>query len=246
MKDFSNKYIFIYATVLVLVVAAVLATTATLLKPFQIKNVNTEKVQNLLAAINVEASFDEAETLYKEYFKEELGINKEGNVVDVYNVAEGKMVEGTERPFAIDVKKQQSLLKEGQDVVFPLYVYEKDGQKGYVIPLQGAGLWGDIWGNIALASDFNTVVGVNFDHAGETPGLGAEITTKGFQDPFIGKHIYDAKGNFTSVIVKKNADATTGNEVDAISGGTITSVGVSDMLRNDLNFYQNYRNKIVE
>ena len=71
MKDFSNKYIFIYATVLVLVVAAVLATTATLLKPFQIKNVNTEKVQNLLAAINVEASFDEAETLYKEYFKEE-------------------------------------------------------------------------------------------------------------------------------------------------------------------------------
>ena len=104
-------------------------------------------------------------------------------------------------------------------------------------------MWDDIWGNIALASDFNTVIGVNFDHAGETPGLGAEIATKEFQKPFIGKHIYDANGNFTSVPVKKNA---TGNEVDAISGGTITSTAVSDMLYNDLNFYQNYRNKIVE
>ena len=246
MREFSNRYIFIYATVLVVVVAAILSTTAVLLKPRQVKNQETEKIQNLLAAINVEATFDEAETLYKKYFKEELGINQQGDVVDNYNVASGSMVAGSNRPFNVDVKKQQSLLKEGKPVSFPLYVYEKDGQKGYVIPLQGAGLWGDIWGNIALASDFNTVVGVNFDHAGETPGLGAEITTKGFHDPFIGKHIYDATGNFTSVIVKKNADATTGNEVDAISGGTITSVGVSDMLRNDLNFYQNYRNKIVE
>lgn len=246
MREFTNKYIFIYATVLVVVVAAVLATTATLLKPLQVKNINTEKVQNLLAAINVEASFDEAETLYKEYFKEELGINKEGNVVDVYNIAEGKITEGDVRPFDIDVKKQQALLKEGKDAVFPLYVYEKDGQKGYVIPLQGAGLWGAIWGNIALEADFNTVVGVNFGHASETPGLGAEIATKAFQEPFAGKHIYDANGNFTSVIVKKNADAKAGNEVDAISGGTITSTGVSDMLKNDLGFYQNYRNKIVE
>ena len=85
--------------------------------------------------------------------------------------------------------------------LFPLYIYEKDGQRGYVVPLQGSGLWDDIWGNIALASDFNTVIGVNFDHAGETPGLGAEIATKGFQEPFIGKHIYDANGNFTSVPV---------------------------------------------
>jgi Na+-transporting NADH:ubiquinone oxidoreductase subunit C len=135
------------------------------------------------------------------------------------------------------------MLKSGEDVAFPLYIYEKDGQRGYVVPLQGSGLWDDIWGNIALASDFNTVVGVTFDHAGETPGLGAEIATKGFQEPFIGKHIYDANGNFTSVPVKKNA---VDNEVDAISGGTITSTAVSDMLYNDLNFYQNYRNKIVE
>ena len=242
MKNFSNKYIFIYATVLVLVVATVLTTAAVLLKPYQTKNINTEKIQNLLAAVNIEASFDEAENMYKEYFKEELAINKNGDVVSRYDVATDKL-EGDVRPFSIDVKKHQALLKAGEDVAFPLYVYEKDGQKGYVMPLQGAGLWGDIWGNIALASDFNTVVGVNFSHASETPGLGAEIATKGFQEPFIGKHIYDANGNFTSVPVKKNA---VDNEVDAISGGTITSTAVSDMLYNDLNFYQNYRNKIVE
>lgn len=242
MKNFSNKYIFIYATVLVVIVAAVLSSTAVVLKPYQTKNIETEKIQNLLAAVNIEASFDEAEDMYKKYFKEELAINKNGEVVSRYDINTGNL-EGDIRPFAIDVKKHQALLKAGDDVAFPLYIYEKDGQKGYVIPLQGAGLWGDIWGNIALASDFNTVVGVNFGHASETPGLGAEIATKGFQEPFIGKHIYDANGNFTSVPVKKNA---VDNEVDAISGGTITSTAVSDMLYNDLNFYQNYRNKIVE
>ena len=242
MKNFSNKYIFIYATVLVVIVAAVLSSTAVVLKPYQTKNIETEKIQNLLAAVNIEASFDEAEDMYKKYFKEELAINKNGEVVSRYDVATNKL-EGDVRPFVIDVKKHQAMLKSGEDVAFPLYIYEKDGQKGYVVPLQGSGLWDDIWGNIALASDFNTVIGVNFDHAGETPGLGAEIATKEFQKPFIGKHIYDANGNFTSVPVKKNA---TGNEVDAISGGTITSTAVSDMLYNDLNFYQNYRNKIVE
>lgn len=242
MKNFSNKYIFIYATVLVVIVAAVLSSTAVVLKPYQTKNIETEKIQNLLAAVNIEASFDEAENMYKKYFKEELAINKEGVIVSRYDINTGNL-EGDIRPFAIDVKKHQAMLKSGEDVAFPLYIYEKDGQRGYVVPLQGSGLWDDIWGNIALASDFNTVIGVNFDHAGETPGLGAEIATKGFQEPFIGKHIYDANGNFTSVPVKKNA---TGNEVDAISGGTITSTAVSDMLYNDLNFYQNYRNKIVE
>jgi len=242
MKNFSNKYIFIYATVLVVIVAAVLSFTAVVLKPYQTKNIETEKIQNLLAAVNIEASFDEAEDMYKKYFKEELAINKNGEVVSRYDIATDKL-EGDIRPFAIDVKKHQAMLKSGEDVAFPLYIYEKDGQRGYVVPLQGSGLWDDIWGNIALASDFNTVIGVNFDHAGETPGLGAEIATKEFQEPFIGKHIYDANGNFTSVPVKKNA---VDNEVDAISGGTITSTAVSDMLYNDLNFYQNYRNKIVE
>ncbi len=242
MKNFSNKYIFIYATVLVVIVAAVLSTTAVVLKPYQTKNIETEKIQNLLAAVNIEASFDEAENMYKKYFKEELAINKEGAIVSRYDINTGNL-EGDIRPFAIDVKKHQALLKAGDDVAFPLYIYEKDGQKGYVIPLQGAGLWGDIWGNIALASDFNTVVGVNFGHASETPGLGAEIATKAFQEPFAGKHIYDADGNFVSVPVRKNA---VDNDVDAISGGTITSTAVSDMLYNDLNFYQNYRNKIVE
>ena len=160
MKSFSNKYIFIYATVLVVIVATVLSTTAVVLKHYQTKNINTEKIQNLLAAVNIEASFDEAENMYKEYFKEELAINKNGDVVSRYDVASDKL-EGDVRPFSIDVKKHQALLKSGEDVVFPLYVYEKDGQKGYVIPLQGSGLWGDIWGNIALAADFNSVVGVN-------------------------------------------------------------------------------------
>ena len=99
------------------------------LKPYQTKNIETEKIQNLLAAVNIEASFDEAEDMYKKYFKEELAINKNGEVVSRYDIATDKL-EGDIRPFAIDVKKHQAMLKSGEDVAFPLYIYEKDGQRG--------------------------------------------------------------------------------------------------------------------
>ncbi len=242
---FTNRYIFVYATVLVIVVAAVLSITAVVLKPRQTENAKTEKIQNLLAAINVQASFQDADALYKKYFVEELGINKEGEIVSTYHVSDEKL-DGNERPFGINLKKQQTFLKEGKAAVFPLYIFEKDGEKGYVVPMYGNGLWGPIWGNIAFGPDFNTVMGVSFGHKGETPGLGAEIATPMFQQRFIGKKIFNKEGQFTSIAIKKAANSASESEVDAISGGTITSNGVSDMLKNDLDFYQNYRNKVIQ
>ena len=96
---------------------------------------------------------------------------------------------------------------------------------GIIIPLTGTGLWGPIWGYVALDSNC-TIIGAVFDHKGETPGLGGEIATDKFAQRFIGKSMIGDQ----PIQLKKNADKNSKYEVDAISGGTMTSSGVNDML----------------
>ncbi|MCQ2274602.1 MAG: NADH:ubiquinone reductase (Na(+)-transporting) subunit C [Bacteroidales bacterium] len=239
MKNFSNKYIFIYSAVMVAIVAVILSVVAMGLKERQDNNIRNEKMQVLLAAINVNVTRDDAEANYLQYFTEELTVATDGTVITRFNVSEVDAKEPT-RAFNIKLKDQQNLEKAGQQGAFPVYVFNKDGKKGYVIPLQGNGLWGAIYSNIALEEDFNTVMGVTFSHDSETPGLGAEITTEKFQAPFIGKKILDENGQVVSIAVKKNANAEGMHEVDAITGGTMTSNGVDLMIRTDLARYQKF------
>ena len=235
---FTNRYIIIYAAVLVAVVAVILSVASEALRSRKEANARNEKMQNMLAAIGVQSDLDNANTLYSKYFVEELAIDGRGEVVARFQPADAKNAK--ERPFGIDVKAQQTLAKEGKDCRLPLFRYSKDGAEGYVVPLHGAGLWGPIWGYVALDEDFRTVVGVSFDHKGETPGLGAKITTPEFQRQFVGKKIKDPDGEFVSVQVLKNADKNSDNEVDAISGATITSTGVGQMLRECLIPYRGF------
>ncbi|MBP1631034.1 MAG: NADH:ubiquinone reductase ((+)-transporting) subunit [Bacteroidetes bacterium] len=243
---FSNKYIFIYSTILVVVSAAILALAAVGLKPFQDKNIKVEKMQNLLGAVSIESTPKNAEELYNKYFTQELAINSKGEIVADYS--SGKLNKGKVRPFDINLKAEIAKNKGLEDLTkskaeLPIYVCVIEGKKKYVIPIMGNGLWGGIWGNIAIAEDLNTVVGANFDHKSETPGLGAEVTTKEFQKQFTEnkKTIFEGK-DFVSVEVVKRADKTNSHQVDAISGGTITSNGVSDMIKNCLKFYTPYFN----
>ena len=122
--------------------------------------------------------------------------------------------------------------------MLPLYVADNKGSRSYIIPLRGKGLWGPIWGYIALKEDLSTVIGATFGHKSETPGLGAEISTPIFQDQFPGKEIM-SQGSFVSIEVRKG-DASGAHQVDGISGGTITSVGVDDMLKDCLKGYTSY------
>jgi len=238
MKNkFTNRYIIIYAAILVAVVAVVLSVVSLSLASRKDANVRNEKMQAMLAAIGVSSDLDQASALYAEYFTDEMAVNADGEVVFDYSVKEGKG-QGT-RPFDLDVRAQQTLAKEGKDCRLPLFRYQKDGAEGYVVPLHGAGLWGPIWGYVALDEDFTTVVGVSFDHKGETPGLGAKITTPEFQSQFVGKKIKNPDGEFVSVQVLKNAEKSSENQVDAISGATITSTGVGQMLRECLEPYAN-------
>ena len=223
----SNLYTFIFAVILVVGVAAALAFTATTLKPLQAENVRKEKMQNILSTIGVNVSRDEAGVQFMDFVKEELALNADGSVNEDLDAFKIELMKETKRP--------------KEELAFPLYIAEKDGKKFYVIPLFGAGLWKEIWGYIALDDDKNTIVGASFDHAGETAGLGAEINQSWYEDQYIGKTIFDENNNFVSVkAVKGGAKAGDMHGVDAISGGTITSDGVTDMVTERLENYLPY------
>lgn len=218
MNRDSNVYTIIYASVMVLLVAIVLAFTSESLRSFQKKNEDNDKRQQILRSINVNVSADQAELRYDELIKEAFLVNDQG-----------QKVEGD--AFAADVTKSFAANK------YPVFVANVEGQTKYIMALQGAGLWGPLWGYIALDSDKNTVYGADFSHAGETPGLGAEITTKSFSGQFAGKKIF-MNNEYKSIAVVKPGKTAVGQDyVDGISGGTITSQGVDHMIYNSLKGY---------
>ena len=142
--------------------------------------------------------------------------------------------------FDIDVVKEFKTV-DAEDRSYPLFVFEDNGTKKYIVPMAGKGLWGPIWGYVAFEGDMNTIYGSTFDHKTETPGLGAEINQPDFQDKFIGKTIFDG-AEYVSVEVVKGGSDVEGKShlVDGISGGTITSKGVGEMMKRTLNVYVPY------
>lgn len=231
----SNGYTFGFAIAMVVVVGSLLSITAMSLKPFQEKNVEQEKKQNILASINIECSRDEASELFTKYVKEQVVINNLGDKV------EGK------EAFAIDVKKEYKELKAKartkEQMNYPLFVCEKDGQTYYVVPMVGTGLWGPVWGFVSLQADLNTIYGATFDHKTETPGLGAEIKETPFEKQFSGDVVY-TNGKVSIKMIKGGGGAEDPSGVDGITGGTITSVGVEEMIVNTFEIYGSYFEKI--
>jgi Na+-transporting NADH:ubiquinone oxidoreductase subunit C len=215
---------------MVIVVAAVLAVVAMGLKSKQTRNIEIKKKQDILSAINVASTTADAEELYAKYVTKEYLVNEKG-----------EEVKGENDPFHTDLKKQRA--KAEDKMVLPVFECQtKDGLK-YVLPLRGAGLWGPIWCYISLNDDMNTIYGALFDHEGETPGLGAEIATDKFSEQFIGKKIFTDAGELCSIyVVKVGQDAPAEHKVDGISGGTLTSNGVRNMLKDDLTRYEKFLN----
>jgi Na+-transporting NADH:ubiquinone oxidoreductase subunit C len=242
---YSNGYIFRYAAIMVIIAATVLSTAAVLLKPFQERNMAIEKMGGILASAEIDGvDTENTIELFNQYVIEAIAIDQDGNVVEAFT--EGSKQEG--KAFTISLKAELYKKKKGENFELPIYVIEKDGVRTYVFPLLGTGLWGPVWGNMALKEDLNTVRGVTFGHKGETPGLGAEITTKAFTDQFAGKTIFDKSGKFKSIKVVKGGAAKLPlseqiHGVDAISGGTITSDAVSDMIANVIDGYLPYIEK---
>ena len=198
----SNTYTIVYSTILVVIVAVLLALVSQVLSPRQEANILLDKQKQILGALKIDYST--------------------GNPDDIYMA----LVNDT-------------LTYDKQEV----YVANLNGETKYILPLSGKGLWGGIGGYLALDEDKNTIYGVNFNHESETPGLGAKIVELPFREQFEGKHIRNAEGEVVSVAVLKAGKHADGQEqVDAISGATITSSGVSTMLEVNLEEYKEFLN----
>ena len=246
----SNKYTFVFATVMVIVVATLLALASESLKPMQKENVANEKRQNILSSIGIEVDAADAKEAYEKYLVEALVVDANGeikqterNAFDIDVLKDYKAgLSNIYKANASDMEAMKAALlafgKNGVD--YPLFVLNKDGDNVYVVPMVGTGLWGPIWGYLTIAGDGTTVVGAVFDHKSETPGLGAEINQASFQKPFEGKTIFDENGEYTGIKVMKGGAKGSEHGVDAISGGTITSNGVTEMIVRTLKIYEPY------
>ena len=211
----SNAYIIFYATVMVVIVAILLSLASLSLQQRQYDNELGEKKSNILQSLGTpDGDFDATVRAY---------------VVD----ADGNK---TERPAAevFDMMKTNKDLRADYERKTLILFEATDGR--VVIPLIGKGLWDDIWGYTALEGDMNTVSGIVMAHKGETPGLGAEIATPAHQALYKGKKLFE-NGDFVSISLRKGGAKDPAHEVDAITGGTKTSDGVTAMLRDNLSEY---------
>lgn len=229
----SNAYTIGYSAVIVVIVAFLLAFVSSALKPQQDENVALDKKKQILASLNIRDLSDaDAAAKYTEVVECDEIIDTNATVIN-------KGEKGGENA---GFKLNSADLKEGKLAV---YVCNVDGEKKYVIPVYGMGLWGSIWGYIALDADKNTIYGAYFDHQGETAGLGAEIKdSKAWQDLFKGKKIFSADGAAVAIAVKKASDVKNpASEVDAVTGATLTSDGVSLMLQECFSKYVTFLKK---
>ena len=226
MKTNSNSYTIIYSVIIVVIVAFLLAFVFQALKPMQDANVALDKKKQILNSLNIRDLNDaQADAKYKEVVVADRVIDEKGKV----------LLPGTSGGENAGFKLESKDYKEGK---LALYICRVNGETKYVVPVYGMGLWGPISGYIALNADKSTVYGVYFNHESETAGLGAEIKdNKAWQEKFQGKKLFkngDDKAISLSV-EKKVEDPTT--QVDAVTGATLTSNGVRDMLHEALGKY---------
>jgi len=230
----SNLYIILYAAAITVVCGGLLAFASQSLKPMQDANVELERKQNILMTVMPLKKGDDINALYAAKVKE--------SVIDF----QGNVKEGM-KPTEVDIAKEYK--KKPEERLLPLYEFrdEADPTKvnNVVLPIYGFGLWNDIWAFVALQADFNTIQGVSFAHKGETPGLGARISSEEIQDRYKGKSLFDADA-LESVVMQKGEGNDYSNDphkVDGMSGATLTAKGVNNMFVDYFTCYKNYLKK---
>ena len=241
----KNTYTIAFAAVMVVIVGALLAFMASALSAKISENERLEKQQNILYAMGVNenegagsVSFigtDKVAEAFNTYIKEQI-------------ILEGDKITKDPNAYLIDLKKEETNAKAGKTRKLPVFIGEKDNKEFYIIPMRGKGLWGAIWGFVAV--DKNMIVqGVYFDHKGETPGLGANIKQRYFMDDFIGESILNNDNYVGITVAKGNNDPTNEtkdyNEVDALAGATITGDGVSAMIKQSVALYKPFLQTIA-
>lgn len=230
MNKQSNSYTVIYIIILVIVVGSALAMTALSLHDKQQANTDADKMKQILASVYIVPDKNNVKADFDRYITRQLLIDEAGNEI-------------AGDAFAVDIASQSKI--PASERRLPVYICSKDGKNLYILPVYGAGLWGPIWGYVSINPDGKTIYGAYFAHQGETPGLGAEIEKPFFSEQFKDKSLFK-ENDFKPVSVIKTGQKPINGEdyVDGISGGTITSKGVSDMLANCLSPYKTFLENI--
>ena len=244
MNTNSNVYTIVYTTIIVVIAAAILAIAAMALKPKQDANIKAETISQMLAASGLtdmnalsKMGNDQILAKYSENVKAAFLIDAAGNKTGELETA------------VDDIELQDNLKVENKNIAsgdpsLPVYVFEKDGAEINVIPCYGAGLWGPIWGYIAFNADCTEIVGAYFDHASETPGLGAKIKDEAwFREQFVGKTVNFANADQLFRIVKGGAPKDDKSAVDAITGATMTCNGLDAALNTWFKAYMPFLQK---
>ncbi len=234
----SNLYIIMFSVIMTIVIGGLLSGISQVLKEPQRKSEELDTKKQILGAVlsAEELSAMDANQILAKY---------ESSITAVITNLEGEIVEGEAEK--VDIKKNFKIAPEER--LFPVFKFHAEGNsddvQAYVLPIFGNGLWDAIWGYLAIDTDLETIRGVKFAHAGETPGLGARITEDEVQARYQGKKLYEG-GELVSVVMLKNENNDESklgpHKVDGMSGATITANGVNDMMKNYLNYYQNYFN----
>ena len=214
----SNVYTILYAAVMVVIVAFLLVFVSQTLKERQTANVINDTKQQILSALNLRDQADVAATYDKVI------------TADALMQPNGKLMQ-------YEGEFNTSYKSEFDNGNLHVFVADIDGEKKFVIPMNGLGLWGTIWGYIALDADRTTVYGVYFSHSSETPGLGGEIAGTKFQDRFPGKSVVENDEVALKVVKYGKADKSSQYEIDGVTGATITSTGVNAMINKVLTAY---------
>lgn len=242
----NTSYIIKFTLVMTVIVALVLSLLVSGLKDTHTENESVYNKKGILSAVTQQLGKDiatmsnqDVQSLFANKIEQKV-INMKGDLVSPEDV---KKATGANSPVDIDWGKESK--KPEAERFLPVFTYKADDNKEYnILYVRGKGLWDEIWGYIALESDWNTIAGEAFDHKGETPGLGAEIKdNKAWYGQFTGKKIYDASGNYQSISVVKGGVKIKDHQVDAISGATITGNGVDEMLYRGLKYYEPYISK---
>ncbi len=225
---------------MVIVVGSLLAFVASGLKPRIDENERFEKQQNILYAMGVNENEGDGDVSFVPTSDVEGEFSKYITQQLVWN---GSEVMQKEDAYLIDVQKALAAAKTGGKAELPLLIGERDGEKYYIIPMYGKGLWDAIWGYLSLDENME-IKGVFFDHKGETPGLGSNINQRFFMDDFKGESVMDGDTYEGVDVAKGNNDPLNNdkddNDVDALAGATITGNGVTAMIKESLKLYKPY------
>ena len=240
----SNTYIIVFSAILTIVLGGLLSLANQGLKPMQQRSVELDTKKKILSAVTDLKGKKGTEILelYGETI-ESIVVNLNGELVEKDDNGADIVAE------KVDIAK--NFKKAPEDRLYPVFKYHKAGNndivESYIFPVYGKGLWGPIWGFIALETDLNTIKGTSFDHKTETPGLGARITTAEISNRYIGKKIFTNSGDLLSVSMLKGENNSPNlldeHHIDGLSGATLTGNGVNEMLESYFEYYKSYINK---